>query len=191
MSLFRSIATLKRDIKLFIERPREFLYSFTLSSQKLYSVVPFDPQVKAEAEQLLQQIRTSFPELSVHLVGSIAFEISGKNDVDIIIDCEPERFDRYVPYFTVLFGVPTSVKSWEVKWSTSFGLMQLDAMLIDPTHVVRKTLLETFKILINNPAYIREYAALKLGAHGVSLREYQRRRMVFFNRILKTQLDKE
>lgn len=175
----------KRDMKLLLESPRDYLYSFTIPTTKYSKIVAFDPRVKKYGEELVKKITDKFPELPVHFMGSASFGIAGQNDIDMLIDCYPKDFHTYTPFLTELFGQPDRVLKEELNWHVKKDGIDLEIMLIDPHHPARNTLVTTYETLKNNPEFLKEYEELKLNSDGVNLREYKRRRIEFFNKIEK------
>lgn len=176
-----------RDLMLFIQKPRDYIYSFRLSNDIFVQMYPFDPKVQKQGRRLAAMIQKKFPETKVHFFGSAALGIDGRNDIDLMIDCDGARIGEYLPYLCSVFGVPIRQKPLEVKWSSVKHGVVIDVMLVDVNHVVRNTLLSTYSALSKNSHLVGEYDRLKKESIGTSLREYQRRRMAFFNSIDRAQ----
>jgi hypothetical protein len=53
--------------------------------------------------------------------------------------------------------------------------------MIGKTNPISRNTIRTFKRIQKNKNFLREYEKLKIKSNGVSVREYKRRRLEFFN----------
>ncbi len=126
-----------------------------------------------------------YPELKVHFMGSAALRICGQKDLDYIIDCHPESFNLYISGLTSLLGQPKKNRPTFVEWETNQHNYHIDLLLMDPSNPVSIKTLKIFDIFISNQEILKQYEQLKMASNGVSIREYKRIRMEFFQKILK------
>lgn len=180
-----SFKQVSRDLKLLINSPIPFLYSYTYSAKKTVKIEPFSPDVKATGEQLVSQIKQAASQLIVHFVGSPVIEIPGQRDIDLYVECDPKDFATYVPIMTELFGQPQKSRDKFHEWHFAKNNCDVEIIFGDPKLPLFNDPLHVCEIIASNPEYIKEYARIKIESNGVSVREYKRRRLEFFNKILK------
>lgn len=174
-----------RDLRLLFESPREYLYSYTFSTKKKANIQAFNPKVRDYGRELVKKITIKYPKLTIFFMGSASFGIAGQNDIDLLIDCDPNDFSKYTPFLNSLFGKPDRVLEKELNWHIKKDGMDLEVMLIDPKHHVRNTLVTTYLSLKDSPELLKMYESLKLSSNGISQREYKKRRIEFFNWVEK------
>lgn len=164
---------------------KEQLYLLMYSSSDTVTIEPYDPKSRAQANALIAKIGAIAPELRVHLIGSVSMGIAGQRDIDIFIEGRPAEFSRYQAKFAPLLGIPTRKKKEYLEWKFEEDGWEIDILLIDPTSEKFKSQTEVVWVIQNNPALLTEYEALKLSHNGVSMREYERAKHSFLERVRK------
>lgn len=159
------------------------IYLLMYSSSDTVTIEPFDPKGRAHANALMAKIGAIAPELRVHLIGSVSMGIAGQRDIDIFIEGRPAEFARYQAEFAPMLGIPTRKKKDYLEWEFEENGWEVDILLIDPTSEKFKSQTEVVWAIQNNLAWLTEYEALKLSHNGVSMREYERAKHQFFERI--------
>lgn len=175
---------IRRDFSLFLKTPKDFVYSFTYPTNKTITIEPYNPGVTRTGNKLTAKVRAIFPELKVHFIGSARLGILGQKDIDLMIECAPDDFEKYLPGLISLFGNPDKKRSKFIEWHFVENGCSIEILLIDPSTHVFQGPLETFKLLKKNKYLLRKYEKIKKESDGISVREYKRRRMFFFNQIM-------
>lgn len=179
-----NINLLKRDIRLLIQSPRDYLYSFTYSVDKKIKIKPYNPAAAQLAKRLIRSLRKKYPHLTIYLYGSVDLGISqGEGDIDLIAETPSVNFEKYFIGFSALFGQPDKVKAEFIEWRTEWKGYHLEFSLVDPGSYMSKEPVGVYKLLKRNKKLLKEYDLLKKQSDGVSVREYARRKIDFFNRL--------
>lgn len=176
---------LRRDFFLLLDNPRDYLYTFTYSNVKKVNIYPYNHKVNKLGHSLTEKIHAKFPELSVYFLGSAKLGILGQRDIDLMASCQYKNFDTYLPYLTFLFGKPDKRRKKFVEWHFRKNRCDIELLLIDPSSHMFQSPLKIYELLNNNKRYLQEYIKIKQMSDGIPIREYNRKRMEFFNRILK------
>lgn len=179
-----ALGSIRDDIRLFLQTPKEYLYLYTFPADQKVVLEPWDPQVRRLGQKLLKQIRRKYPRLVVHFIGSAMLGIEGQRDIDLYARCRPEDFYKYLSGLVALFGEPVKIRPRFVEWHAQKRGINIDLLLVDPTIDMYYKPLKTFKTIRSNRKFIEEYRRIKRTLNGVGVREYQKRRLMFFNRIL-------
>lgn len=178
----RHFKIIRRDLRLLWKSPIEYLYSFTYPHNKYVQIQAYDPKVTEIGKQLVNKIQKIYPYLKVIFIGSAVLGIAGQRDIDlIIVECDPKDFPLYIGGLVSVLGQPVKVKSSFVEWIFNYKRCVVEALLIGKANPISRKTIQTFKRIQKNKNFLREYEKLKLKSNGVSLREYKRRRLEFFN----------
>ncbi len=183
--VLKKMINLKRNIKLFFQSPIEFLWSYTYPTDKKIKIFPYDPDVNKTGKNLKNLISKNIPGLTVYLIGSAAFKISGQRDIDLIALSDPKHFPKYLPGLVRLFGNADKTRKEFVEWHFTKNGCEIELILGDPNSRVCRGPLKSFNILSSNKSLLKEYEQIKLKSNGLSMREYKRVRLEFFNRIIR------
>ncbi len=181
LKLLRKLRILKRDIILLWKSPIEYIYSFTYPTDQYVNIKPYDPSVKAIGKILIDKVHAIYPLLKILFIGSAVLGIAGQKDIDLIIESDPKDFHLYIAGLVSVFGRPKKTKKNLVEWITTYKDCNVEALLIGKSNPIGQKSIQTFKRIQRNKNLIREYENLKLKSNGVSIREYKRRRIEFFN----------
>ncbi len=161
-------------------------YLQTISESEAVVIKPWDPRIEMIAERLVNDIKSAIPDLEVLYTGAAALKISGQNDLDFSILSGPEDFDKYLPTLIELLGEPKKRGSENVRWEFVTEGFPVDVHLTDKDSQGFKEHRKVFELLRDNPQLLEEYRLLKERADGLSMKEYQRRKYEFYNKILET-----
>jgi GrpB-like predicted nucleotidyltransferase (UPF0157 family) len=159
-------------------------YLQTLSDTEIVEGGPYDPRAAEVAKRLLKELQTAVPELEVFWGGALALGISGKNDIDLSIVSRCEDYDEYLPSLIRVLGEPQKRGLQNVRWEIVRDGYSVDVHLADERSEALAEQRKTHDLLKNNPELLKEYTKLKEDASGLSVREYQRHKYEFYNRIL-------
>jgi hypothetical protein len=159
-------------------------YLNTISASAIAIIKPWDSKAAKVAKKLLDQLKNTVPELEVFWSGALALGISGVNDIDFSILSRPEEFEKYLPALIRVLGEPQKKGKENIRWEIERDGYPVDVYLTDIDSPVLAEHKKVFKLLQNNKDLLEEYKNLKEAASGLPLREYQRRKYEFYNRIL-------
>lgn len=175
---------LRRELSLLAKSPREYIYSYTFPTNKTIKIEKYNPRVTKLGESFIKKLRAKHPELKIYFVGSAVLKIAGQKDIDLFVVSKPKNFHIYLPTLCTLFGEPMKKRKNFIEWHLEKNGCSIEVLLIDPLNNIFRGPLKTFTILKNNQRLRREYERIKLKSNGVSVREYKKRRLEFFNRIM-------
>ncbi len=164
--------------------PNEEKYLKTIPEDKIANVHPFNPKVKEVANVIIQQIKTSCPDLEVFFGGSSALGIAGQNDIDMNLLSSPDKYPKYLPALTSLFGEPKKTNPILVKWEFEKNGFEVELYLTDKNSSELQRQIKVNDLIKNNLEYQKEYQDIKLACNGLSFREYMKKKYEFFNKIL-------
>lgn len=182
--IIQKFQLLKREIDLLWQTPINYLYSYKYPTNKKVIIKSYDPNTRVVGQKIVRKINNIFPELKTHLIGSAVLGIAGQKDVDLFIECDPRKISKYLPKFKKIFGNPLKIKKNFAEWRLSRKNCSVEILLINPNSNMFQMPVKTFKLIQKDKKLIKEYEQIKKKSNGLSLREYQKRRLVFFNRIL-------
>lgn len=165
--------------------PEEEKYLQTIPENVTVTVRPYNPNVLVVAQSLIDRIKKADPTSEVQFMGASALKIAGQNDIDLYILSPTTEFDHHLPALTEEFGEPTATSPQSIKWAFMQDDFDVALYLTDPDTPSMQRQIEVFEKLCDNPNLLHEYEQLKLSA-GTSLREYQRQKYEFYNRILSS-----
>ena len=180
-SLRERIAT---NVRLAWQTPINFLYSFVYPTDRPVRVVPHDARVVGIAGAIIASVQQVLPGIVVHFIGSASLGIAGQPDIDLLIPAAGGDLRPYLPALIALFGPPHRTGKSIVEWKFRRRGYPVEVSLMDPATRQFQEQIHAFEALQASAALRREYEALKYVAHGFSVRSYQRKKMLFFNRII-------
>ena len=185
VKIFDKMNIIKRDLNLIITTPISYLYSFTYNNSDKIQIRPFDPKIKKLGLTLINQIKVLYPDITILFQGSAALELPGQADIDLVIPCLPINFSKYYPGLRGILGQPSKIKTDFIEWHTSINKVNIELLLINPKIPMYTEPYKIYKIFTTFPDTVIQYKHLKLRCHGISTREYKRRRLYFFNQLIK------
>lgn len=175
-----------RDLKLFFQSPKDFLYSYKYSNKKFVEIYPFDPDSLTSAKGLMEKIKKECPDLHIYLIGSVGLGIDGRGDVDLYAATQLKKIPGVSEKISKLFGEPVKTRNTFIEWNFRHNGTEVELVLTDPNNEQFKKQIELFNLLKRNKKFLNEYKELKSRLKKYPEREYVRKRMEFFNRILST-----
>lgn len=158
-------------------------YLEKIPDDRIVMIQPYDPKMEEVAATLMQEIHVMFPEVTIHFLGASALKISGQGDIDLYVCSPKEKFEKYLPTLTSLFGDHVANTS-TFEWQFVRDGFQISVYLTDPATDSMKRHIAVFTLLKNSPELQKEYELIKESMNGKSLREYQRAKYEFYHKIL-------
>ncbi len=171
------IKKLVNEIKLFRKAPKEYIWVYTYPKDQKVEIGEYNPRVKKQGQDLIDEIKKKLPELKIHFLGSVALEIPGQKDIDIFIECLPKNFHNVIPELNKIIGQPVKKRERFVEWVFEKNDIPVELFLIDPTWQKFLNKLSNFETLKKNR---QAYTEFKIKNIGKSMREYERKKYEFF-----------
>ncbi|OGM25940.1 hypothetical protein A2627_02330 [Candidatus Woesebacteria bacterium RIFCSPHIGHO2_01_FULL_39_28] len=171
-------------VKLFLINVKDYLYSFSEPSDVKVTIEPFDPRLKAIGEEWLRKINLEIPGLKIFFVGSVALGVPGQRDIDFIAECNQADLQKYANQLKKIFGIPRNETPQFVEWNSERKDYKIEFFLSIPQSRIYKGYKDIFFALDSNKKFLDEYNDLKLSVDGMSLRNYERARKKFFNKVI-------
>lgn len=176
---------LSTNLKLLIQSPKDYLYSFVyIFNNKTIEIKKFNPKDLIIAKNLMKEIKTACPEITLYLIGSLPLKIEGRGDIDLYASVPRNRFGKVCECLSGLFTNPIKKRSSHIVWDFNYRGVKTELKLTSPGDKVLQRQLFQFYLLKNNSNYLNEYRRLKIELNGHPKLEYMRKRMEFFNRII-------
>lgn len=159
-------------------------YLRTLSDTQTVHIKAFDVRARDTAEELIVELKRCFSEINIIYFGSSALGISGENDVDlgIVNSVLAPTYKK----LREMFGseLKYDEKRHIVRWEFMRNGFKVELFLTDSISPELQEQIETQKLLLHDASLRADYEEIKRAAEGVSIREYTKRKMEFFNKIL-------
>lgn len=183
--LFQTLQKVYKNVRLFIEGPRKYLYSWMVPLDIVEPLTPFNAESKKIGIELKRKIQKADPKLLVFFVGSLSLEIDGREDIDLIARSDAKDFQYHIQQLTPLIGPPTKIRSRFVDFNFFYKGLSVDLAIMDPRFFSYSLQLKTFILLKKFPKLREQYIAVKKQGVGKSGQEYNRNQMLFLNSIQK------
>jgi len=159
-------------------------YLATRPDGLLVEIKPFDPKAKEAGLLLVSELKTIVPDLQIHFGGATMLEVSGQNDIDIIILTTPQEYDRYEPIISRRYGQPTKKGTSSITWNFLREGFEVDLHLSNGDSVSVQEQIKVFKLMSQNEDLRHEYEKIKLPYGKIDYKEYMRKKYAFFNKTL-------
>ena len=157
-----------------------------LSDDSRIKIIPFDPtsQEKFEKVKLIVQSKLG-REMEVVHRGASSLGISGQDEIDVYVPVFEKQFDSYLVSLIELFDKPKSHYPLErARFVTYVDGKHIDVFLINKEGSGWLNSVKFENYLRTNHAVLEEYRILKESGDGLSIREYYRKKIEFYNSIL-------
>lgn len=154
-----------------------------LSDQDHITILPFDPSTPQKFEAVKRKIQAVLgPETRVDHRGATNLGISGQDEIDVYVPVPDEQFDTLIPILSAAFGSPRSHYPHErARFVVIEEGKHVDIFLINEACPGWLNAIKFENYLKSHPAALEQYRVLKETGHGLSTREYYRRKTEFFN----------
>lgn len=160
-------------------------YLKTIPPDKRVNVRSFNKRLQKVANEIIQSIRKIYPNLAVLHMGASALGIAGQEELDIYVLVKPLEFDKYLQGLIKLFGNSLHRHKTFIEWNFMKDGYTIELYLTDPDSKTMRQQIKVFETLKNNKKLLSQYEQLKKSMDGKSLKEYQKKKYEFFNKILK------
>lgn len=159
-----------------------------LSDENKIKIVPFDPTAEDKFQKVKQKIQRSLGKdtIIIHR-GASSLGISGQDEIDIYVPVPPTKFNLLIEPLKNLFGEPGSHYPLErARFVTEEAGKHIDVFLINEECDGWVNGVKFENYVRTHPEALEAYRELKEDGDGLSVREYYRRKIEFFNDIVKT-----
>jgi GrpB-like predicted nucleotidyltransferase (UPF0157 family) len=167
-------------------RPDQEKWIAHLSDRDTVRILPFDPKAEDIFEAVKKKIQAILGEKwpVVHR-GATSLGISGQDEIDIYLPVPEHSFNALIGPLTAVFGSPRSLYALErARFVTIEEGKHVDIFLINETSQSWLDGCQFEAYLRSHPDALERYRLLKEAGHGLSTREYYRRKIEFINTIL-------
>lgn len=177
--------TLLRDLHLLWQNPRNYIYSLLFTPDDPVVLLPYNPKSEEIARKVTKEITTQLKEVTVEFVGSAALKLPGDKDIDLYIPTTLENIKKIEKVLTTLFGAPAKNRKTFSEWNFQRDDFNIELMLINRTDSAYIDQKIVYVMLNKDKKTREEYKQIKLSSQGISMREYQKRRMSFYNNLVE------
>lgn len=156
-----------------------------LSDQESVIIEPYDPsapQKFAAVKQKVQEVLGTNARV-LHR-GATSFEISGQNEIDVYVPIPADQMDTAIETLISAFGSPRSrYPNERARFAVYEEGKRVDVFVINETCSGWINATKFDHYLRTHPEMLEQYRLHKEAGHGLSLREYYRRKTEFFNEV--------
>ena len=153
-------------------------------ANKPVKVYPWDKKGLEVAQSIINDIKSTLPDLEVVFIGSMALQIAGQKDIDLSILCPTKDFPENQKKLEKLFGSPDRIGHTSIPWHFIKDGYEVGVYLTDPKTSQIQEQINVFNLLKNDKNFLKMYEDLKLAADGLPYREYQIKKYDFYHKIL-------
>jgi len=182
--LNRMFYFLKREFNLITRSPFGYWEIVFNPPKKRIKIEKYNPESSRVAKKVCRLLNKHFPELKVYYHGSSALKIAGKNDIDILLTCKSKYFKKYLPKLVKLFGDYKKRGRKYLNWELKKEGFDVEITLIDPESRFFREIIGVFWVLQSSKVLLKKYEELKLSSKYLSIREFEREKLYFFNKLL-------
>lgn len=154
------------------------------TSNRMVELKPWSPEAFRLAEKLKAEL-AALTNCEVSLTGSLAYRISGEEDIDLTILCPRAQQERCMYQLEAVLGNCKKRYDALITWEVLREGFHVGVWLVDPefspSAKASKQLDDAFK---ENPDLVRQYEQLKISMNGKTFKEYQAAKYEFYNRVL-------
>lgn len=157
-----------------------------LSDDEIVVIQPYDPTSFEKFESVKRKIQIVLgSDAKVIHRGATSLGISGQNEIDVYVPVPPEQFDKFIPVLTTAFGNPRKVyPNDRARFAIYEEGKRVDVFLINQNSPGWINGIKFENYLRKHPDLLEQYRILKETGHGLTIREYYRRKTAFFNEIV-------
>jgi GrpB-like predicted nucleotidyltransferase (UPF0157 family) len=157
-----------------------------LSDQELVVISPYDPSAPQKFEAVKRKIQAALgPDSKVVHRGATSLEISGQNEIDVYVPVPAEQMEVLIPVLTAAIGNPRKVYPNErARFVVVEEGKRVDIFLINESCQGWINGLKFEHYLRTHPDVLEQYCLHKEAGHGLTMREYYRRKTAFFNAVV-------
>jgi len=161
---------------------KKYLKKIPISEKVVFFA--YDPKTPEIVREIIFKIKNAIPGAKVYFMSASALGISGQGDIDISVLTSTKNYPKYLRKLKNLYGEPIPETS-VIEWKFTKNKHEISIYLDDPEKTSIQKQIKVFNLLKKNKPLLEEYQRIKAKASNLSLREYQKAKYEFYNRILK------
>ena len=180
-----------RNCILLFRTPIDFLLIFTDPLEKIPEIKEVNKAAYNLGQKLVKEMKSQMTGgMQVYFVGSNAFKIIGINDdLDFLVEYATEKEKKkWKKILAKYFGTPVVENHKFTKWETTYKGYHVEVLLSNPKLRIFRNMFDSYNALRTDPEILAAYEDLKRNSVGVTLREYNRRQLYFFDYFVKSKL---
>lgn len=143
---------------------------------------PFDPKTTVIAKKIIKNLKELLDDTEIVHMGSTALRISGKNDIEIYVFPNKNKWGEVYKKLTSEFGEAGVTEDDFARFNTGVGGYEVEIIML--SGYAKKLNLAMHKYLSEHKKALEEYEELKK-KYSHSKREYQIQKDKFFAKIIK------
>lgn len=153
---------------------------------------PFNPESGSIFNSIKEKIHAVLGDkFEVLHRGSSALGIAGQKEIDIYIPVAEEDMDKVAKLLEQLYGIPPkSIYIRErIKFLQDVNGTRIEVMVVNKDHKSWIEGEDAFSRIKENNSLLKEYEQLKREASSLPYKEYQARKVAFFNKVIGKNLE--
>lgn len=159
----------------------------TLNHVEKENMYPFNPDSENIYNNIKQRVQSVLGDkFEVLHRGSSALGIAGQKEVDIYIPVLEKDMNEVVKKLEQLFGIsPKSIYIGErIKFLQEINSIRVEIMVVNKDHKSWIEGEDVFSRIKGSNSLLKEYETLKMEASSLPYKEYQARKVDFFNKVI-------
>ena len=165
--------------------------SFGDSLEKIGKLKEVNEEAHKLGLKLLEKMKGQISGgMRAYFVGSNFYKIVAiNNDLDFLVEyATADEREKWKIFLTKYFGKPAHESYKFIKWESIYEGFPVEVLLSHPKFKIFRNAFFSYDILSNNPEILAEYEELKRSSAGVTVREYNRRQLYFFQYYVKDKI---
>ena len=155
-----------------------------LSKEKV-KIVSYNPKTKEVFNEVKKEIKRILGNTEVVHCGSTALGVPGQGEVDLYIPIDENSFNKYLDKLMSHFGKAGSIYPLRrARFVKYLHGIKVEIFLINKEIDDWKDCVKYENYLKNHPRALEEYVRIKEKANGLTVQDYYRKKIDFFNKII-------
>jgi hypothetical protein len=153
-------------------------------SDQPVKILPYDPRSQEVAAEYLQRLQAKlnrFPNTTIYLRGSTAFQIAGKGEIELGVVLAEDAWFEVIDFLTRHFGSLGNLEDDYARFNDVHDNFEIEIILMRGYTAVLDQKLHQF--LANRSDLLAQYLQVKQ-QFSYSKREYYRQKDLFFRRLI-------
>lgn len=180
-----------RNCILLFRLPIDFLLTFSDTLEKVPELKEINEESHNLGQKLLKEMKSQMSGgMRAYFIGSNFFKIIGiDNDIDFLVEYATEgEKEKWRKILIKQFGKPVLESRTFTKWEVIYSGFPVEVVLSNPKFRIFRKIFDSYNALYSYPEIRAEYEELKRNSVGVTLREYNRRQLYFFEYYVKNKI---
>lgn len=157
-----------------------------LSKEKV-KIIPYNPKTKEVFNRVKKEIKEVLGDTEIVHCGSTALGILGQGEVDLYIPINEGLFDKYLDKLISHFGKAGSIYPLRrARFVKYLHGIKVEIFLINKATNDWKNCLKFENYFKKYPQSLEDYIGIKEKSNGLTVQDYYREKIEFFNRIINS-----